>query len=140
MSIAKKKASKKKATRKASGRSKAEQPSTMEVLMPIVEMTIEVLRDSSIVDYLPTLIVPSTQTVQAIEGIPAKVDHATAIQNVVRRNHLTGESLFFCVRIAPDMVTVGLHTPGNPAQCAEILVKDDSFTVSGPKPCAWWKV
>lgn len=109
-------------------------------LQEFAEITIDVLRDDGIAEYLPTFAFPETEEIRAIQGIPETVDHRDAIQNVVKRSGYGTREFFFGVRSAPNQVTVGHYRPGRAAKFMAITETDDNYSASKVMSCPWWKV
>jgi hypothetical protein len=109
-------------------------------LQDFAKMTINVIREDGIEGYLPTFILPDTQEVRAIQGIPADVDHRDAVQNVVRRSGYETREFFFGVQSAPKRITIGHFRPGLPTAFMEINETEDGYSTSPVSSCDWWKV
>ena len=104
------------------------------------EMTIEVIREDGLANYLPTLAFPDTQEIRAIQGIPSEVDHRDAIQNVVRRSGHEKKEFFFGVRSGPQEIIVGHYQPGQPPQFMSIVERGQGYAASPVSSCEWWRI
>jgi hypothetical protein len=109
-------------------------------LQDFANMTIKVVRDDGVADYLPTFVLPDTQQIRAIQGIPADVDHRDAVQNVVRRSGYETREFFFGVKSAPQQITIGHFRPGQPTEFMEIIETPDGYSASQLSSCDWWRV
>lgn len=109
-------------------------------LEEFAEITIDVVRDDDIEDYLPTLAFPDTQEIRAIQGIPDEVDHREAIQKVVRRSNHEKQEFFFGVRSAPGRITVGHHRPGQSPEFMEIAESRTGFETIPAVAPSWWTI
>ena len=103
-------------------------------------ITIKVIREDGMADYLPTLAYPDTQKIRAIQGIPDDVDHREAIQNVVRRSGDEKREFFFGVRSAPGRITTGHFRPGQVTEFMDIVETSDGYSTVAVDTCEWWKV
>lgn len=63
-------------------------------LESFAQATINVIREDGIAEYLPTIVLTEPQELRVIEGIPATVDHRTAVQNLVRRSSCESKEFF----------------------------------------------
>ncbi len=109
-------------------------------LQDFADITMKVIREDGIADYLPTFALPDTQQIRAIQGIPAEVDHCDAIQNVVRRSGYETREFFFEVRSASQEITVGHFRPGLPPEFMIITETADGYSVSAVTSSEWWRV
>lgn len=109
-------------------------------LQEFAEITIDVIREDGIAEYLPTFAFPDTEEIRAIQGIPDTVDHRDAIQNAVKRSGYGTREFFFGVRSAPNQVTVGHYRPGRATKFMAITETDDDYSASKVTSCPWWKV
>jgi hypothetical protein len=110
-------------------------------LQDFAKMTINVVVKDGLDGYLPTIVIPDTQEVRAIQGIPADVDHRDAIQNVIRRSAYETREFFFGVQSAADQIIVGHFRPGLPTEFMQISeAPDKGYSASPVASCSWWKV
>lgn len=109
-------------------------------LQEFADITIDVLREDGLAEYLPTFAFPDTEEIRAIQGIPVTVDHRDAIQNVVKRSGYGTREFFFGVRSAPDQVTVGHYRPDRATKFMAITETDDDYSSRKLTSCPWWKV
>jgi hypothetical protein len=109
-------------------------------LQDFADITMKVIREDGIADYLPTFALPDTQQIRAIQGIRAEVDHREAIQNVVRQSGYETSEFFFGVRSAPQEITVGHFRPGRPTEFMSITETADGYSVSAVASSDWWRV
>ena len=109
-------------------------------LRDFTDITINVIRESGIAEYLPTFVFPDTQHIQAIEGVPTEVDHRDAIQNVVRRAGYEKREFFFGVKSGPQRITVGHYRPGQPTEFMDITETTDGYCASEVELCDWWRI
>jgi hypothetical protein len=109
-------------------------------LRDFAEMTVNVIREDGIAEYLPTLLFPETQEIRAIRGIPDDVDHREAIQNVVRRSGHERREFFFGIRSEPGRITTGHFRPGQPTEFMEIYESPDGYSTTTLQACDWWRV
>jgi hypothetical protein len=107
-------------------------------LQDFANMTINVVREDGIAGYLPTFVLPDTQQIRAIQGIPSDVDRRDAIQNVARRSGYEKREFFFGVNLAPKQITVGHFRPGQPTEFMEIIETADGYLTRPPASCDWW--
>ena len=89
-------------------------------LREFTKITIKVLRDGGVAEYLPTIAYPDSQEICTIQGIPDDVEHKEAIQKVVRRSGAERREFFFGLRSGPGKVTTGHHRPGEPAEFMDL--------------------
>jgi hypothetical protein len=104
------------------------------------QTTINVLRDDGISEYLPTIVLTGTQEIRTIQGIPATIDHRTAIQNVIRRAHYESKEFFFGVRSTPETLTAGHYRPGKPTEFMTIAKIDGEYSTKPLSTCDWWTI
>ena len=109
-------------------------------LQEFSDITLKVIRDDGIADYLPTLALPETKKIQAIQGIPPHVDHREAIQNVVRRSGFEKREFFFGVLSSPGRLTIGYYRPGQPTEFMEISETPSGYAATPVASCDWWRV
>jgi len=109
-------------------------------LQDFAKMTIKVISDDGIAGYLPTFVLPDTQQVRAIQGIPAEVDHRDAVQNVVRRSGYEKREFYFGVHSAAQQITIGHFRPGQPTEFMEIIGTSDGYEARALESCDWWRV
>ena len=109
-------------------------------LKEFAHITISVVRDDGIEDYLPTLAFPETQQIRAIQGIPNEVDHREAIQKVVRRSQHERQEFFFGVRSGPGTITVGHHRPGQLPEFMEISESGEGYQTTPLATSPWWTI
>jgi len=109
-------------------------------LQDFAKMTINVIREDGIDGYLPTFVLPDTQQIRAIQGIPDDVDHREAIQNVVRRSGYETREFFFGVQSAPQQITIGHFRPGQPTEFMSITESADGYSAGVLASCDWWRV
>lgn len=103
-------------------------------------MTINVIREEGLDGYLPTFVLPDTQQIRAIQGIPAGVDHRDAVQNVVQRSGYETREFFFGVQSAPLQITIGHFRPGQPTEFMSITEAAGGYSASALAACDWWKI
>lgn len=116
-------------------RQKTRRPMTLE---SFAEATIQVIREDGIAGYLPTILLNGE--IRVIEGIPATVDHRTAIQNVVRRSNLEDNEFLFGVRSADETITLGHFRPGRPTEFMTIARTSAGYATNTLETCDWWKI
>ena len=104
------------------------------------EMTKNVITEDGIAEYLPTLAFPDTKEVRVTQGIPEKVDHRDAIQNVIGRSGHEKREFLFGVRSAYDRVTIGHVRPGEPTVFMEIVETADGLSAAALPSCDWWRL
>jgi hypothetical protein len=104
------------------------------------QATINVIREDGITEYLPTIVLTETQEFRVIEGIPAIVDHRTAVQNVVRHSSYESKEFFFGVRSAPEQITIGHFRPGQPTEFMTIAKTSDGYSTKPLPTCDWWTI
>jgi hypothetical protein len=104
------------------------------------QATINVIREDGIAEYLPTIVLTETQEFRVIEGIPATVDHRTAVQNVVRRSNYESKEFFFGVRSSPETITIGHFHPGKPTEFMTIAKTSDGYSTKPLPTCDWWTI
>jgi hypothetical protein len=109
-------------------------------LQDFAKMTLQVISEDGLDGYLPTFVLPNTQQVRAVQGIPADVDHRDAVQNVVRRSGYETQEFFFGVQSAPQQITIGYFRPGQPTEFMEISETPDGFSTRAITSCDWWTV
>jgi hypothetical protein len=109
-------------------------------IQDFADMTIGVIRDDGIADYLPTFVFLDTREVRAISGIPFEVDHRDAIQNVMRQSGYDKRECFFGVKSAPQQITIGHFRPGQPTAFMEIIETPEGYSASQLSSCDWWRV
>jgi hypothetical protein len=109
-------------------------------LEQFTEMTLHVVLDDGMGDYLPTLLYPDTQEVRAIEGIPAGVDHRQAIQDVARRSSGDKRQFFFGVCTQPGQIVTGHFRPGRPTQFMQVLETTEGYSALPLQRCDWWTI
>ena len=109
-------------------------------LQDFAKMTIKVISAEGLSGYLPTFVLPDTQQIRAIQGIPAEVDHRDAVQNVVRRSGYETREFFFGVQSAPQQITIGHFKPGHATEFMSINETADGYSASALAACDWWKV
>ncbi|MBS0263919.1 MAG: hypothetical protein JSS02_18415 [Planctomycetes bacterium] len=103
-------------------------------------MTINVIRADGLDGYLPTFVLPDTEEIRAIEGIPDDVDHREAVQNVVRRSGYKTREFFFGVQTAPRQITIGHFRPGQPTVFMRITESARGYSTRSLVACDWWKI
>lgn len=111
----------------------------MMTLEEFTHITLGVVSDDGIADYLPTLLLPDTRTIQAIEGIPAHVAHTEAIQTVIARSGLEETEFFFGVRSGDGQITTGHHRPSQHTLFMLIQETSNGLEVKALEYCDWWK-
>jgi len=104
------------------------------------KMTINVIREDGVAGYLPTIVLTDTQQIQAIEGIPADVDHRDAIQNVISRSALGTREFFFGVQSGPQQLTIGHSRPGQPTEFMSITKTASGYVADRLSTCEWWRL
>jgi len=109
-------------------------------LQQFAKMTINVVREDGIEGYLPTFVLPDSQEVRAIQGIPDDVDHRDAVQNVARRSGYETKEFFFGVQSSSQKITIGHFRPGVPTEFMEITETPDGYSASELAACDWWRV
>lgn len=109
-------------------------------LEDFADMTIKVIREDGIANYLPILAYPDTLKIHAIQGIPDDVDHRGAIQDVIRRSGDEKREFFFGVRSAPGRITAGHFRPGKTTEFVDIVETSDGYSTVTVETCEWWKV
>ena len=109
-------------------------------LQDFTDVTLKVVREDGIPDYLPTFAFPDTKQIRTIQGIPAEVDHRDAIQNVVRRSGYEKKEFFFGVRSSPQEIIIGHYRPGQPTEFTSITEAADGYSAATIPSCDWWKV
>ncbi|MEZ6058505.1 MAG: hypothetical protein R3C01_17525 [Planctomycetaceae bacterium] len=109
-------------------------------LQDFAKMTINVIREDGLDGYLPTFVLPDTQQIRAIEGIPADVDHRDAVQNVVQRSGYETREFFFGVQSAPQQITIGHFRPSQPTEFMQITETPDGYSDSALASCDWWRL
>jgi hypothetical protein len=109
-------------------------------LQDFAEMTINVIREDGFDGYLPTFVLPDTQEVRVIQGIPTEVDHRDAVQNVARRSAYETREFFFGVLSAPQRITIGHLRPGQPSEYMEITETPDGYSANPLASCDWWRM
>jgi hypothetical protein len=120
----------------------AEKPTPQKsmTLKSFAQATINVIHEDGIAEYLPTIVLTETQEVRVIEGIPANIDHRTAVQNVVRRSSYESKEFFFGVRSASETITIGHFRPGKPTEFMTITKTSDGFSTKPLQTCDWWTI
>ena len=109
-------------------------------LASFAQATINVIREDGIAEYLPTIVLTEIDEFRVIEGIPATVDHRTAIQNVVRRSNHESKEFFFGVRSSPEQITIGHFRPGQPTEFMIIAKTSDGYSTKPLQACDWWTI
>ena len=109
-------------------------------LQDFADITLKVIREDGIADYLPTFALPETHEIRAIQGIPNEIDHRDAIQNVVRQSGYETCEFFFGVRSAPKEITIGHFRPGQTTEFMRITETSDGYSVSTVASIDWWRV
>ena len=104
------------------------------------QATINVVREDGIAEYLPTIVLTDIQEFRVVEGIPATVDHRTAVQNVIRRSGYDSKEFYFGVRSAPDQITIGHYRPGEPTVFMTISKAGSDYAVKPLGTCDWWAI
>ena len=102
--------------------------------------TINVIRDDGIAEYLPTIVLPTTQEFRVIEGIPADVDHREAVQDVIRRSGYSKADFFFGVRSGPAEITVGHYRPQKGTEFMQVVPHADGYSTKPLAKCDWWHI
>ncbi|MBK9006153.1 MAG: hypothetical protein IPM31_04080 [Anaerolineae bacterium] len=67
-------------------------------------ITMTVIRESGIADYIPTLILPAEGVVMALEGIPSDISHEDAARQWIRENGYESAEYFLAFRAAGDEI------------------------------------
>jgi hypothetical protein len=114
--------------------------STPVTLGEFTDVTLKVVQDDGIADYLPTLALADTKRIQAIEGIPAHVAHTEAIQNVIARSGFESREFFFGVRSGEGQITTGHYRPGKETVFMLIRETPEGYSVESLESCIWWTV
>lgn len=102
--------------------------------------TIRVIHEDGLDGYLPTFVLPDTQQIRTIDGIPAGVDHRDAVQNVVRQSGYQTREFFFGVQSALRQITIGRFRPGQPTGFLNITETGDGYTANAVVTRDWWRV
>jgi hypothetical protein len=102
------------------------------------DITVRVIEDSGIADYLPTIALPHTECIQAIKGIPTHIEHTDAIQTVAARSGFEKAEFFFGVRSGKGQITTGHYRPDK--RTAFMLIQEETmgYSVKTLESCAWW--
>ena len=111
----------------------------MSTLEQFAKITVNVIRENGLDGYLPTLMVPSTKEVRAIDGIPVEIDHRDAIQDVIVRDGLNSSEFFFGVQTAPNEITTGHYTPER-VSFMTIVEANDGYLMRPLASCSWWHI
>jgi hypothetical protein len=109
-------------------------------LEEFAEMTINIIRENGLSGYLPTFILPESQEIRAIQGIPADVDHREAIQQVAQQSGYAMQEFFFGVQTAPNQITIGHFRPGQPTLFKSIEETSEGITTNKMSSCDWWTI
>jgi hypothetical protein len=109
-------------------------------LQDFTDLTINVIQEDGIAEYLPTRLYPDTKEIRVTQGIPDNIDHREAIQNVIVRSGDEQREFFFGVRSAPGRITTGHLRPGQLAEFMEIAETPDGYTSTLVSVCDWWRV
>lgn len=112
----------------------------MNALLEFANITMRIIDESDLSEYLPTLVDLESNHIVVIEGIPEDVDDREAIQNVIRRDRLDRRSFCFGVRSAPDRVTIGHYSMGESPQFMEIVRSDDGLEAQDVEQPGWWSI
>jgi hypothetical protein len=98
-------------------------------------MTLKVLSDDGIADYLPTVVVEGEFFV--VEGIPTEVDHRVAMQRTINARGLERGDYLFGVRSGEGEVTIGRCAAGK-LEFMLIRQLNDGFHSAVMSRCEWW--
>jgi hypothetical protein len=112
-------------------------PMTLE---SFARVTLNIVQEDGISEYLPTLVLLDTNEIRVIEGIPRDVDHTTAIQNVVRKAGHNLKEFFFGVLSSPKIITIGHHRPGKRPEFMLITETSEGLSIKALDHCDWWKI
>lgn len=118
--------------------------SSREIAMPslrdFANITMRIIGDDNLSEYLPTLVDLDSNHVRVIEGIPDDVDHRDAVQKTISRDGLGERSLCFGVKSGPGCVTVGFCSPGKAPEFMEIVRTDEGLAARDIDRPEWWVV
>ncbi len=103
------------------------------------KITIGVIQEDGLDGYLPTIMVPSTKEIQAIEGISDNVDHREAIQTVILGSELEKTEFLFGVQTGPHEITTGHYTPTG-VSFLTIVESDAGYALKPLHSCNWWHI
>ncbi|MDX1952543.1 MAG: hypothetical protein SFY81_10175 [Verrucomicrobiota bacterium] len=109
-------------------------------LQEFAEVTIEVLKDDGLEEYLPTVAFPKTRELRVISDIPEDLDHREAIQNLLQRGDFQKTEFFFGVRSGPNQVTIGHSRPNFLTKFLLIQGSGKTFKILPSSHCSWWKL
>jgi hypothetical protein len=109
---------------------------TLPTLEEFSEMTVNVLREDGIAEYLPTIVVEDEFFV--VEGIPPEVDHRVAIQNTIKRKGLAEGGYLFGVRSGESEVTIGRRSSEG-MEFMTIRENHDGYRCAALPMCEWWR-
>ena len=109
-------------------------------LQQFTEMTVHVIREGGMGDYVPTVLYPDTQEVRAIEGIPAGIDHREAVQDVVHRSGGDKRQFFFGVCSEPGRIVTGHFRPGQAMEFMQIVEAPEGYSSLPLERCEWWSI
>lgn len=108
-------------------------------LEQFTDVTVTVVSEDGMADYVPMLMIPKLKTLRAIEGIPEDVDHRIAIQNSIRASGLESFEFFFGVRSGEREITTGHYTPDS-LRFMKIVAADDGYLIKALDHCDWWQL
>lgn len=103
-------------------------------------ITLKIVSEQGIADYLPTLALVDTHHMQTIDGIPAHVPHTEAIQKIIARSGFDRKEFFFGVRSGENEITTGHYHPGEPTAFMMIRNTSEGYVIGTLELCAWWQV
>ncbi|HRK21443.1 MAG TPA: hypothetical protein PLX06_06525 [Fimbriimonadaceae bacterium] len=102
-------------------------------------MTIQVLEDTPIEDYSPTIVDNVAGCVAMITGIPAEIDHRDALIKQLLEG-AASDNYFFGVRSGPASITIGLVQRDAPSEFRTLLKTGQAMTVHEVSQPEWWTI
>jgi hypothetical protein len=117
----------------------ARQGSKMTALDNFTRVTVTVIQEDGLDGYLPTVMLPATRDIRAIEGIPEGVDHRDAIQNYILRQGFHKGEFLFGVQTGKKEITTG-HFTTNGTSFMKILETESGYVITPLTSCDWWRI
>lgn len=105
-------------------------------LSQFADMTVRILEDGGVEEYLPTLVLSLDRSILTLDGVPSDVDQRNALQEWIVKQGNPPEYLF-AVRGGDNELTIGRRN-GDDYEFLLIYKNGDGFEArSGSKP-DWW--
>lgn len=107
-------------------------------LRQFIDMTATIAKDD-FDGYLPTIMTPGDKKVSSIAGIPATVDHRTAVQEMIKARGLLSREFMVAVRSGEE-IDVLWHRPGQSIESGSIVRTPKGLVPEYDAPCKWWEL